>query len=168
GHTYELDGALWLKSTDYGDDKDRVMRKQDGNYTYFVPDVAYHIQKFKRGYSKVVNIQGTDHHGTIARVRAGLQAVPRGQAEAARAQGLPRLGVFMDVGFPQAFKISLPPLVSNFVALLKDSSLAYAIGVVELTNVGNRIQSATFQPVETLVTVGVTYLVLTTLVTQVT
>jgi len=101
-------------------------------------------------------------------VRAGLQAVPRGQAEAARALGLPRICVFMDVVFPQAFKISLPPLVSNFVALLKDSSLAYAIGVVELTNVGNRIQSATFQPVETLVTVGVTYLVLTTLVTQVT
>ncbi|MBN9321647.1 MAG: arginine--tRNA ligase [Delftia acidovorans] len=78
GHTYELDGALWLKSTDYGDDKDRVMRKQDGNYTYFVPDVAYHIQKFKRGYSKVVNIQGTDHNGTIARVRAGLQAADVG------------------------------------------------------------------------------------------
>lgn len=101
-------------------------------------------------------------------VRAGLNAVPRGQAEAARALGLPKSRVFADVVFPQAFKISLPPLVSNFVALLKDSSLAYAIGVVELTNVGNRIQSSTFQPVETLVTVGVTYLVLTTLVTQVT
>lgn len=101
-------------------------------------------------------------------VRAGLNAVPRGQTEAARALGLPRSHVFLDVVFPQAFKISLPPLVSNFVALLKDSSLAYAIGVVELTNVGNRIQSATFQPVETLITVGVTYLVLTTLVTQVT
>ena len=74
GKTYEQDGALWLKSTDYGDDKDRVMRKQDGTYTYFVPDVAYHIAKWERGYSKVVNIQGTDHHGTIARVRAGLQA----------------------------------------------------------------------------------------------
>jgi polar amino acid transport system permease protein len=101
-------------------------------------------------------------------VRAGLNAVPRGQAEAARALGLPKSRVFSDVVFPQAFKISLPPLVSNFVALLKDSSLAYAIGVVELTNVGNRIQSSTFQPVETLITVGVTYLVLTTLVTQVT
>ena len=101
-------------------------------------------------------------------VRAGLNAVPRGQTEAARALGLPTRRVFLDVVFPQAFKISLPPLVSNFVALLKDSSLAYAIGVVELTNVGNRIQSATFQPVETLITVGVTYLVLTTLVTQVT
>ena len=68
------DGALWLKSTDYGDDKDRVMRKGDGSYTYFVPDVAYHISKWERGFEKVVNIQGTDHHGTIARVRAGLQA----------------------------------------------------------------------------------------------
>lgn len=74
GKTYELDGALWLKSTDYGDDKDRVMRKGDGSYTYFVPDVAYHITKWERGFSKVINIQGTDHHGTIARVRAGLQA----------------------------------------------------------------------------------------------
>ncbi|MBI2750142.1 MAG: arginine--tRNA ligase [Burkholderiales bacterium] len=78
GKTYEQDGALWLKSTDYGDDKDRVMRKQDGSYTYFVPDVAYHIAKWERGYTKVVNIQGTDHHGTIARVRAGLQAADVG------------------------------------------------------------------------------------------
>ena len=74
GKTYEQDGALWLKTTDYGDDKDRVMRKTDGGYTYFVPDVAYHITKWERGFPKVVNIQGTDHHGTIARVRAGLQA----------------------------------------------------------------------------------------------
>jgi arginyl-tRNA synthetase len=74
GKTYEQDGALWLKSTDYGDDKDRVMRKGDGTYTYFVPDVAYHITKWERGFTKAVNIQGTDHHGTIARVRAGLQA----------------------------------------------------------------------------------------------
>ena len=82
GKTYEQDGALWLKSTDYGDDKDRVMRKGDGSYTYFVPDVAYHITKWERGFTKVVNIQGTDHHGTIARVRAGLQAanvgIPQG------------------------------------------------------------------------------------------
>ncbi|RZL94189.1 MAG: arginine--tRNA ligase [Variovorax sp.] len=78
GKTYELDGALWLKSTDYGDDKDRVMKKGDGTYTYFVPDVAYHIAKWERGFHKVVNIQGTDHHGTIARVRAGLQAVGEG------------------------------------------------------------------------------------------
>lgn len=82
GKTYEQDGALWLRSTDYGDDKDRVMRKGDGTYTYFVPDVAYHIAKWERGFTKVINIQGTDHHGTIARVRAGLQAagvgIPQG------------------------------------------------------------------------------------------
>ena len=78
GKTYEQDGALWLKSTDYGDDKDRVMRKSDGSYTYFVPDVAYHLAKFERGYSKAINIQGMDHHGTIARVRAGLQAAGAG------------------------------------------------------------------------------------------
>ena len=74
GKTYEEGGALWLRSTDYGDDKDRVMRKSDGGYTYFVPDVAYHITKWERGFRKAINIQGTDHHGTIARVRAGLQA----------------------------------------------------------------------------------------------
>jgi arginyl-tRNA synthetase len=78
GKTYEHEGALWLKSTDYGDDKDRVMRKSDGTFTYFVPDVAYHITKWERGFSKVVNIQGTDHHGTISRVRAGLQAAKVG------------------------------------------------------------------------------------------
>ena len=78
GKTYEKDGALWLRTTDYGDDKDRVMRKSDGTYTYFVPDVAYHITKWERGFTKVINIQGTDHHGTIARVRAGLQAVGLG------------------------------------------------------------------------------------------
>jgi arginyl-tRNA synthetase len=78
GHTYEADGALWLKTTEYGDDKDRVMRKSDGTYTYFLPDVAYHIDKWQRGYTKCVNLQGTDHHGTIARVRAGLQAADLG------------------------------------------------------------------------------------------
>jgi arginyl-tRNA synthetase len=78
GKTYEEDGALWLRTTDYGDDKDRVMKKTDGTYTYFVPDVAYHIVKWQRGFGKVINIQGSDHHGTIARVRAGLQAVNMG------------------------------------------------------------------------------------------
>ncbi|QPF76008.1 arginine--tRNA ligase [Roseateles sp. DAIF2] len=82
GKTYEDGGALWFRSTDYGDDKDRVMRKSDGGYTYFVPDVAYHVNKFERGYTKCINIQGTDHHGTIARVRGGLQAqnvgIPQG------------------------------------------------------------------------------------------
>jgi len=96
GRTYEKDGALWLRTTDYGDDKDRVMRKSspagaDGGksspagaddgasvYTYFVPDIAYHLAKFERGYGKVINVQGSDHHGTVARVRAGLQAVGAG------------------------------------------------------------------------------------------
>jgi len=81
GKTYEQDSALWLRTTDYGDDKDRVMKKSDGTYTYFVPDVAYHIAKWERGYARAINIQGTDHHGTIARVRAGLQAVGMGIAE---------------------------------------------------------------------------------------
>jgi arginyl-tRNA synthetase len=75
GKTYEHEGALWLRTTEYGDDKDRVMRKSDGSYTYFVPDVAYHITKWQRGFTKAVNIQGTDHHSTITRVRAGLQAL---------------------------------------------------------------------------------------------
>ncbi|MFL6658612.1 MAG: arginine--tRNA ligase [Massilia sp.] len=78
GKTYEQDGALWLRSTDFGDDKDRVMRKSEGGYTYFVPDVAYHIVKWQRGFGQAINIQGSDHHGTIARVRAGLQAVDLG------------------------------------------------------------------------------------------
>lgn len=85
GHTYLQDGALWLRTTDFGDDKDRVMRKSDGSYTYFVPDVAYHHAKWERGYRRVINEQGSDHHGTIARVRAGLQAldvgIPKGWPE---------------------------------------------------------------------------------------
>lgn len=78
GHTYELDNALWLKTTDFGDDKDRVMRKSDGGYTYFVPDVAYHADKWNRGFVRVINEQGADHHSTITRVRAGLQALDVG------------------------------------------------------------------------------------------
>ena len=100
-------------------------------------------------------------------IRAGLLAVPRGQVEAARSLGLSPWYTFIDVTLPQAFKVALPPLVSNLIALLKDSSLAYSIGVVELTNVGNRIQAATFQPVPTLVAAGVIYLVLTTVSTQI-
>ena len=77
GYTYEHEGALWLRTTELGtgDDKDRVMRKTDGGYTYFVPDVAYHVAKWERGYEHAINIQGSDHHGTVARVRAGLQAL---------------------------------------------------------------------------------------------
>ena len=78
GKTYEHEGALWLRTTDYGDDKDRVMRKTDGTFTYFLPDVAYHVAKWERGFTKVINIQGSDHHGTVARVRAGLQALAIG------------------------------------------------------------------------------------------
>jgi arginyl-tRNA synthetase len=82
GHAYESEGALWLRTTDFGDDKDRVMRKSDGTYTYFVPDVAYHLSKYRRGFAHALNVQGSDHHSTVTRVRAGLQAleldVPRG------------------------------------------------------------------------------------------
>jgi arginyl-tRNA synthetase len=85
GHTFEQDGALWLRTTQFGDDKDRVMRKSEGGYTYFLPDVAYHVTKWQRGFHRAVNEQGADHHGTIARVRAGLQAlgigIPQGWPE---------------------------------------------------------------------------------------
>jgi polar amino acid transport system permease protein len=100
-------------------------------------------------------------------IRSGLLAVPKGQVEAARSLGLTRWYTFRDVVFPQAFKVALPPLVNNLVALLKDSSLAYAIGVVELTNVGNRVGAATFQPLPILVTTATIYLVLTTVLTQI-
>ncbi len=81
GHTYEQDGALWLRTTDFGDDKDRVMRKTDGSYTYFVPDIAYHLNKWQRGFERVINEQGADHHSTVTRVRAGLQALDAGIPE---------------------------------------------------------------------------------------
>lgn len=80
-HAYEKDGALWLRSTDFGDDKDRVMRKSDGGYTYFVPDVAYHLAKWERGFERVINEQGADHHSTVTRVRAGLQGLEAGIPE---------------------------------------------------------------------------------------
>jgi len=85
GKTYEKEGALWLRTTDYGDDKDRVVRKSDGTFTYFVPDVAYHVTKWQRGFRRVVNVQGSDHHSTVTRVRAGLQA----------------LGIGIPAGYPQ-------------------------------------------------------------------
>src|SRR5690606_4376580 len=78
GQTYGEGGALWLRSTDFGDDKDRVMRKSDGSYTYFVPDVAYHRSKWQRGYRRAITELGADHHGSLARVRAGLQALDAG------------------------------------------------------------------------------------------
>jgi arginyl-tRNA synthetase len=85
GKTYEAEGALWLRTTDDGDDKDRVMKKSDGSYTYFVPDVAYHASKWSRGFTHVINIQGSDHHGTIARVRSGIQGVAQ-----KRSWGIPK------------------------------------------------------------------------------
>ncbi len=100
-------------------------------------------------------------------IRAGILAVPKGQTEAARSLGLSPLQTFRDIIFPQAFKVALPPLVNNIVALLKDSSLAYVIGVVELSNVGNRIQAATFQPVPIFMATASIYLVLTTVLTQI-
>ncbi|GMV27967.1 MAG: arginine--tRNA ligase [Rhodanobacteraceae bacterium] len=85
GHTYEQDGALWLRTTEFGDDKDRVMRKAQGGYTYFLPDIAYHVTKWQRGFGRVINEQGADHHSTVMRVRAGLQAldigIPKGWPE---------------------------------------------------------------------------------------
>ncbi|HEV8265706.1 MAG TPA: arginine--tRNA ligase [Gemmatimonadales bacterium] len=84
GHTYEKDGARWLRTTDFGDDKDRVMRKsaeKGGDYTYFVPDVAYHVTKWERGFTRAINVQGADHHGTVRRVRIGLQALEMGIPE---------------------------------------------------------------------------------------
>jgi arginyl-tRNA synthetase len=81
GHTYEQDGALWLRTTRFGDDKDRVMRKSEGGYTYFLPDVAYHLNKWQRGFERVINEQGADHHSTVTRVRAGLQALESGIPE---------------------------------------------------------------------------------------
>jgi arginyl-tRNA synthetase len=85
GDTYERDGALWLRTTAFGDDKDRVMRKNDGTFTYFVPDIAYHVTKWRRGFTRAINVQGSDHHSTVTRVRAGLQAlrigIPEGYPE---------------------------------------------------------------------------------------
>nr|WP_326537938.1 amino acid ABC transporter permease [Pseudorhodoferax sp.] len=99
-------------------------------------------------------------------IRAGLLAVPKGQIEASKSLGLSGWGNFVDIVFPQAMKIALPSLVNNIVSLLKDSSLAYAVGVVELTNVGSRLQAVTFEPLPTLITTALVYLVLTTVLTQ--
>jgi polar amino acid transport system permease protein len=100
-------------------------------------------------------------------IRAGIQAIPKGQTEAARSLGLTRLQTFADVIFPQGMKIALPPLVNNIVALLKDSSLAYSIGVVELANIGGRVNAQTFQPIPIFITTASIYLVLTTVMTQI-
>jgi polar amino acid transport system permease protein len=100
-------------------------------------------------------------------IRAGILAVHKGQTEAARSLGLSQFQTFRDVVFPQSLRIALPPLVNNIVSLLKDSSLAYVIGVVELTNIGNRVQSASFEPIPVFITIAVIYLVMTTALTQI-
>ncbi|MFC3109856.1 amino acid ABC transporter permease [Undibacterium arcticum] len=100
-------------------------------------------------------------------IRAGILAINKGQTEAARSLGLTPFMTFRDVIFPQSFRIALPPLVNNFVSLLKDSSLAYVIGVVELSNIGNRIQSVTFQPIPVFITTATIYLILTSVMTQI-
>ncbi len=100
-------------------------------------------------------------------IRSGILAVHKGQTEAARSLGLSPFQTFIDVVFPQAFRVALPPLVNNIVALLKDSSLAYVIGVVELSNIGNRAQSASFQPIPVVITVATIYLIMTTIMTQI-
>jgi arginyl-tRNA synthetase len=104
GRTYEADGAVWLKTTDYGDDKDRVMKKSDGGYTYFVPDVAYHVTKWERGFTTAINVQGSDHHSTVTRVRAGLQATGLGIAPGYPAYVLHKMVTVMKGG--EEMKIS--------------------------------------------------------------
>ena len=135
-------------------------------FAYFaLPQLLPFIKMDEFGWASVALSLNVGAYNAEA-IRAGLLAVPKGQLEAARSLGMSRWYTFIDVTFPQAFKISLPPLVNNIVALLKDSSLAYTIGVVELTNIGNRIQAATFQPVPIFITTATIYLLLTTVMTQ--
>ncbi|MEN9867389.1 MAG: hypothetical protein RL748_2979 [Pseudomonadota bacterium] len=100
-------------------------------------------------------------------IRSGILAVHKGQTEAARSLGLSPLQTFFDVVFPQAFRVALPPLVNNVVALLKDSSLAYVIGVVELSNIANRVRAESFEPIPVFITIAVIYLIMTTIMTQI-
>ena len=118
-------------------------------------------------YSAVVALAFNTGAYNAEAIRGGILAVPKGQSDAARSLGLTPLQSFRYVVLPQSLRISLPPLVNNIVSLLKDSSLAYVIGVVELSNIGNRIQAATFEPIPVFVTVAVIYLILTTVLTQI-
>ncbi len=118
-------------------------------------------------YSAVVALSLNAGAYNAEAIRAGILAVHKGQTEAARSLGLSAFQTFRDVVFPQSMRIALPPLVNNFVSLLKDSSLAYVIGVVELSNIGNRIQSVTFQPIPVFLTVAAIYLILTSVMTQI-
>lgn len=118
-------------------------------------------------YSAVVALAFNAGAYNAEAIRSGILAVHKGQTEASRSLGLSPFQTFRDIVFPQSFRIALPPLVNNFVSLLKDSSLAYVIGVVELSNIGNRIQAATFEPIPVFITVASVYLVLTTVMTQI-
>ena len=118
-------------------------------------------------YSAVVALACNTGAYNAEAIRGGILAVPKGQSDAACSLGLTPLQAFRFVVLPQSLRISLPPLVNNIVSLLKDSSLAYVIGVVELSNIGNRIQAATFEPIPVFVTVAVIYLILTTVLTQI-
>ncbi|TEU19191.1 MAG: arginine--tRNA ligase, partial [Gammaproteobacteria bacterium] len=80
-HIYEKDGALWFKTTDFGDDLDRVVVRDNGMHTYFASDIAYHLEKFERGYDKIINIWGSDHHGYIARVKASIKALDHDESK---------------------------------------------------------------------------------------
>ncbi len=132
---------------------------------YALPELV--PMKLSDFYSAVVALALNAGAYNAEAIRAGILAVHKGQTEAARSLGLSPIQTFRDVIFPQSFRIALPPLVNNIVSLLKDSSLAYAIGVVELLNIGNRIQAATFEPIPVLLTTASIYLILTSILTQI-
>ena len=146
GHTYEMDGALWLKTTDYGDDKDRVMRKSDGTYTYFVPDVAYHVTKWERGFTRAITELGADHHGSLARMHAGLQAmdlgVPKGYPDYVLHQMITvmRSGAEMKISKRAGSYVTLRDLIDEvgrdatryfFVMRKSDSQLTFDIDLAK-------------------------------------
>ena len=146
GHTYEKDGALWLKSTDYGDDKDRVMKKSDGTFTYFVPDIAYHVTKWERGFTRAITELGADHHGSLARMHAGLQAmelgVPRGYPDYVLHQMITvmRSGVEMKISKRAGSYVTLRDLIDEvgrdatryfFVMRKSDSQLTFDIDLAK-------------------------------------
>ncbi|MEZ5591692.1 MAG: arginine--tRNA ligase [Gammaproteobacteria bacterium] len=154
GYTYERDGALWLRTTDFGDDKDRVMRKSDGSYTYFLPDVAYHLTKWQRGFKRVINEQGADHHSTVKRVRAGLQAlqvgIPEGWPEYVLHQMVTvlRAGAEVKISKRAGSYVTLRDLIDEvgrdatryfFVMRKADSQLAFDIDLARARSMDNPV-----------------------------
>ena len=154
GFTYEQDGALWLRTTDFGDDKDRVMRKSDGSYTYFLPDVAYHLTKWQRGFKRVINEQGADHHSTVKRVRAGLQAlqvgIPEGWPEYVLHQMVTvlRAGAEVKISKRAGSYVTLRDLIDEvgrdatryfFVMRKADSQLAFDIDLARARSMDNPV-----------------------------